>query len=68
MGIGTVLLLPITPPHLLPSPQVFGQVAPVDFVDYGISNSGDVTVAYIRMVTPTGAAEAVRVLREYGQT
>ena len=43
---------------------VFGEVAPCEFVDYGITNSGDVTMACIRMATPVGAAEAVRVLTQ----
>jgi hypothetical protein len=42
--------------------EVFGAVAPVDFVDYGISDSGNTTVAFVRMVTPVGAAETLRVL------
>ncbi len=47
--------------------EAFGRVAPLEFVDYGISNSGDVTIAYVRMATPVGAAEAVRVLSAEGQ-
>ena len=42
-------------------------MAPVDYVDYGISNSGDVTVAFIRMKTAVGAAEVRRVLLEQRQ-
>ena len=47
--------------------EVFSEVAPMEFVDYGISNSGDVTVAYVRMATPVGAAEAVRQLSASGR-
>ena len=47
--------------------SVFGAVAPVEFVDYGFSNSGDPTVAYVRMETEEGAAEAVRLLSEREQ-
>ncbi|KOO24888.1 hypothetical protein Ctob_008539 [Chrysochromulina tobinii] len=46
--------------------ETFGRVAPVEFVDYGISNSGDVTVGFVRMATPVGAAEAVRILSAEG--
>lgn len=42
--------------------EAFGAVAPVEYVDYGVSNSGDPTVGYVRMLTPVGAAEAARVL------
>lgn len=41
---------------------VFSALAPVDYVDYGVSNSGDPTVAYVRMKSPEGAAEAARAL------
>ena len=44
----------------------FGAVATVDYVDYGISNSGDTTIAYVRMTTTVGAAEAARVLASEG--
>lgn len=44
--------------------EVFGAVAPVEYVDYGISNSGDTTVAFVRMCTTVGAAEAVRLLTD----
>ena len=37
-------------------------IAPTKFVDCGISNSGDPTVAYVRMKTDVGAAEVVRIL------
>lgn len=48
--------------------EVFGQLCAVEFVDYGISNSGDVSVGYVRVETPAAAAEAVRALVEVGQT
>ncbi|KAL1515834.1 hypothetical protein AB1Y20_002450 [Prymnesium parvum] len=47
--------------------EVFAAVAPVDYVDYGISNSGDTTLAFVRMKTAVGAAEARRVLMAQGQ-
>lgn len=46
--------------------EALGAVAPVDFVDYGITDSGDTTRALVRMVTPVGAAEAQRVLSASG--
>ncbi len=42
----------------------FGEIAPIEFVDFGVSNSGDTSVAYVRMATALGAAEAVRILSE----
>lgn len=47
--------------------EVFGAAAPVDYVDYGVSNSGDTTVAFVRMKTAWGALEARRILMEQGQ-
>ena len=44
------------------------RIAPVDFVDYGISESGNPTVAYVRMTSAVGAAEAVRVVGIEGLT
>ena len=44
--------------------EAFASVAPWEFVDYGISNSGDVTVGYVRMASAVGAAEAVRILTD----
>ena len=44
----------------------FGEVAPVEFVDLGISHPGKPTVAFVRMATPVGAAEAHRVLSAGG--
>jgi len=43
------------------------ELAPVDYVDYGISNSGNPTVAFIRFKTEVGAAEAARLLQERRQ-
>ena len=48
--------------------EIFGEVAPVEYVDYGVSNSGDPTVGYVRMKTAIGAAEAVRILAGRGVT
>jgi hypothetical protein len=39
----------------------------VEFVDYGISNSGDPTVAYVRLKTAAFAADVVRVLGQQEQ-
>ena len=47
--------------------EVFERIAPYEFVDYGVSNAGDVTVGYVRMVTAEGAAEAIRILRDASQ-
>jgi len=47
--------------------SVFGSVAAVDYVDYGISNSGNPSVAFVRMKDEVGAAEVVRVLTERKQ-
>ena len=46
--------------------SVFGEIALVDFVDYGVSDSGNNTVAYIRMMTAAGALEAARTLSASG--
>ena len=41
--------------------------ADLDYVDYGVSNSGSQDVAYVRFRSAVGAAEAARVAREGGQ-
>ena len=46
--------------------EVIGALAPVEFVDHGFSDSGNPTIAYVRMATPDGAAEAERALRSDG--
>jgi len=49
--------------------EVFEKMThPYEFVDYGVSNAGDVTVGYVRMVTADGAAEAIKILTDTSQT
>ena len=46
----------------------FDAVGELDYVDYGITESGNPTVAYVRMTTAEGAAEAIRALSATGLT
>ena len=45
----------------------FGAAAPLDYVDYGVTITGDTNVAYARFKSADGAAEAVRLLASAGQ-
>lgn len=47
---------------------LFNEVAPVDYVDYGVSNSGNPSVGFVRMKNEVDAAEAARRLTESAQT
>jgi hypothetical protein len=47
--------------------EVFGAAATLDYVDYGVTVTGDTNVAYARFKSADGAAEAVRLLASTGQ-